>query len=74
MLELSLNEAGGSQLTPEQLRSAVETFLPKGGTPATRIAAIEAGLRSPMGQAMREAMAKWIVDSIVPVNRLVPDS
>ncbi len=61
-----------SQLDPEQLRKALANFLPKGATPAEQITAIEAALRSPMGQAMRDTMAKWIVDAIVPVTRLVP--
>ena len=57
---------------PEQLRAALANFLPKGASPAEQISAIEAGLRSPMGQSMRDAMAKWIVDAIIPVDRLVP--
>ena len=57
---------------PEQLRAALANFLPKGASPAEQIGAIEAGLRSPMGQSMRDAMARWIVDAIVPVDRLVP--
>jgi ubiquinone biosynthesis protein len=61
-----------SQFDPEQLRKALANFLPKGATPAEQITAIEAALRSPTGQAMRDTMAKWIVDAIVPVTRLVP--
>jgi len=60
------------QMAPEQLRFALANFLPKGATAAEQIRAIEAGLRSPAAQAMRDAMARWIVDSIVPVDRLVP--
>jgi len=60
------------QLAPEQLRAALANFLPKGATAAEQARAIEAGLRSPVGQAMRDSMARWIVDSIVPVDRLVP--
>ncbi|MFZ0804433.1 MAG: AarF/UbiB family protein, partial [Terriglobales bacterium] len=33
-----------------------------------------AALRSPAGQAMRDTMARWIVDEIVPVERLVPQA
>ena len=33
---------------------------------------IEAGLKSPAAEALRAAMARWIVDEIVPVARLVP--
>jgi ubiquinone biosynthesis protein len=63
------------QLAPEQLRAALANFLPKEGnqpTAAEQIRAIEAGLRSPAGQSMRDTMARWIVDEIVPVERLVP--
>ncbi len=65
-------EDGLRQLDPEQLRAALANFLPKNATAAEQTRAIEAGLRSPVGQAMRDAMARWIVDSIVPVARLVP--
>jgi ubiquinone biosynthesis protein len=65
-------EASLGQMAPEQLRAAMANFLPKGATSAEQTRAIEAGLRSPVGQAMRDAMARWIVDSIVPVERLVP--
>ena len=57
---------------PEQLRAALANFLPKDATTAEQIRAIEDGLKSPLGQSMREAMARWIVDAIVPVERLVP--
>jgi len=60
------------KLPPEQLRSAFAAFLPKDATPAEQTLAIEAGLRSPAGAALRDTMAKWIVDEIVPVERLVP--
>jgi len=55
-------------------RAALANFLPKGATTAEQIRAVEAGLRSPAGQAMRDTMARWIVDSIVPVARLVPQA
>ena len=59
-------------LAPEQLRAVLANFLPKGATSAEQARAIEARLRSPAGQSMRDTMARWIVDSIVPVERLVP--
>ena len=59
-------------MDPEQLRAALANFLPKGATAAEQVRAIETGLRSPVGQAMRETMARWIVDSVVPVDHLVP--
>ncbi len=61
-------------LTPKQLRAALADFLPKNATPDDQINAIEFGLRSPAGEALREAMARWIVDEIVPVDRLVPNA
>jgi ubiquinone biosynthesis protein len=60
------------QAAPEQLRVALTNFLPKSGTTAERTKAIEAALLSPVGQSMRETMARWIVDETVPVPRLVP--
>jgi ubiquinone biosynthesis protein len=56
------------------LRAALTDFLPKDSTAAERIRTIEAGLRSPAGQSLRDAMARWIVDEIVPVERLVPEA
>ena len=73
MLDASAIAAGFGQLAPEQLRAALENFLPK-GTAAEKIKAIEAGLCSPAGQSVREAMARWIVDGIVPVDALVPEA
>src|ERR1022692_1071110 len=67
-------EDGERQFAPEKLRAALANFLPKGASTAEKISAIEAGLRSPDGQAMRDTMARWIVDEIVPVERLVPQA
>lgn len=64
--------AGIRQLTPRQLRAAVADFLPKSGSYEEKITTIETGLRSLAGQSLRDAMAEWIVDEIVPVKRLVP--
>ena len=74
MLDASAIAAGFSLLPPDQLRAALENFLPQGATPAERISAIEAGLRSPAGQSGRDAMARWIVDQVVPVSELVPET
>ncbi|MBZ5651887.1 MAG: hypothetical protein LAO18_15540 [Acidobacteriia bacterium] len=74
MLDASVLEAGLSQIAPDQLRTALASFLPQNATPDERISAVEAGLRSPAGQSVRDAMAKWIVDVIVPVDRLVPQA
>jgi ubiquinone biosynthesis protein len=73
MLDASAIAAGFRQLAPDQLRTSLENFLPKGST-AERVNAIEAVLGSPVGQSLREAMARWIVDEIVPVETLVPES
>jgi ubiquinone biosynthesis protein len=74
MLDPSVIEAGFRQLAPEQLRTALAEFLPKDVSEAERIRAVEAALRSPAGQALRDTMARWIVDEIVPVERLVPEA
>jgi len=67
--------AGGlGTVAPSQLREAINQFLPANATAAEKIATIEVGLQSPLGQSLREAMAKWIVDEIVPVNALVPEA
>jgi ubiquinone biosynthesis protein len=70
----SIIEDGLRRLAPEQLRAALANFLPKGATAAEQSRAIEASLRSPAGEALRDAMARWIVDEIVPVERLVPQA
>jgi len=67
-------EGGLRHLAPEQLRAGLANFLPKGANADEQVRAIEAGLRSPTGEAMREAMARWIVEEIVPVERLVPQA
>lgn len=74
MLDASAITTGFRLLAPDQLRVALENFLPQGATTAEKIGAIEAGLRSPAGQSVRDAMARWIVDEIVPVDALVPQA
>ena len=73
-MDASAIAAGFGLLAPDQLRAALENFLPQGATPAEKISAIEAGLRSPAGQSVRAAMARWIVDEIIPVSQLVPEA
>jgi ubiquinone biosynthesis protein len=68
----SILGSGNGQFAPEQLRAFLANFLPKNATAAEQVRAIEAALNSPLGQSMRETMARWIVDSVVPVTRLVP--
>jgi ubiquinone biosynthesis protein len=65
---------GIREFDPKHLRTSIAAFLPKSGTRAERVAAIEAVLRGVAGQSMRDAMAEWIVDGIVPVARLVPEA
>jgi ubiquinone biosynthesis protein len=74
MLGALPNLAGFGQLTPDSLRATLENFLPKEATGDQKVATIEAALNSPAGQAMRETMARWIVDEIVPVGTLVPEA
>ncbi|MGA9860503.1 MAG: AarF/UbiB family protein [Terriglobales bacterium] len=74
VLDASLIEAGLRQLPPRQLRTALAHFLPQAATKEERIGAIEGALRSPAGQSLRDTMARWIVDEIVPVERLVPEA
>ena len=73
MLDVSAIAAGFGQLSPDQLRATLENFLPKGSA-SERVSAIEAALGSPAAQSLRETMARWIVDEIVPVESLVPES
>ncbi|HXJ90313.1 MAG TPA: AarF/UbiB family protein [Candidatus Binatia bacterium] len=73
MLDASAIAAGFGQFAPDQLRAALQNFLPRGST-AERVNAIEAALRTPVGHSLRAAMARWIVDEIVPVEALVPES
>jgi ubiquinone biosynthesis protein len=74
MSDLSSIDPAVTQFAPPQLRDVVASFLADKRTPAERVAAIESGLRSPMGESLREALARWIVDEIVPVERLVPEA
>jgi len=64
--------SGFPQFSPDQLRSALRNFLPQTASPAEQVSAIEAVLNSPTGKSLRDAMARWIVDEIVPVEKLVP--
>jgi len=74
MSALSTIEATLGQMAPDRLRRALIDFLPKEVSSEERLLAIEVGLQSPMGQALRDAMARWIVDEIVPVESLVPEA
>ncbi len=74
MFDPSLIAAKLRQMPPEQLRAALQELLPASATQEQRIAMIEAGLRSPMGQAVRAAMARWVTETVVPVEALVPET
>ena len=73
MLDASAIVASFGRVAPDQLRAALESFLPKGSR-VEQVKAIENALCGPIGQSLREAMARWIVDEIVPVESLVPES
>ena len=73
MLDASVIAGSFTQLVPGRWRAALENFLPRGSS-AERINTVEAALRSPVGQPLRDATARWIVDEIVPVKQLVPES
>ena len=73
MFDAAVILAGLRQLPPKQLRVALADFLPRKAAADERTHAIEDMLRSPAGQPLREAMARWIVGDIVPVERLVPE-
>ena len=72
MLDASAIAAGFGQLSPDQLRGVLENFLPADATAAEKTSAIQNALESMGGQALREAMARWIVDELVPLDSLVP--
>jgi hypothetical protein len=74
MFDAAVIEAGLRQLPPKQLRAALAGFLPQNATADERSRAVEDMLRSPAGQSLRNAMARWIVGEIVPVERLVPEA
>jgi ubiquinone biosynthesis protein len=72
MLDPSVLASSFRQLSPEQLRAAVASLLPPATPRAQRIATIEGILGSAADQSFRDAMARWIVDELVPVEHLVP--
>src|SRR5579871_2366834 len=74
MLDASAIAANVGQFTSDQLRTMLQNILPPDATAAEKIAAIKSGLESPLGRSLRDAMAKWVVDEIVPVDRLVPEA
>ncbi|HYB77022.1 MAG TPA: AarF/UbiB family protein [Candidatus Bathyarchaeia archaeon] len=74
MLDVTAIAGGLGQVAPSQLRAALENFLPQGATTEEKIRTIENGLKSPLGESLRDTMAKWIVDGIVPVDALVPNA
>jgi ubiquinone biosynthesis protein len=74
MLDASAIAAGLRLLAPDQLRTALETFLSQGATSTEKTRLIEEALQSPAAPSVRDAMARWIVDEIVPVDALVPEA
>jgi ubiquinone biosynthesis protein len=74
MLDVPITAADFGHFEPDQLQAALGSCVPQGATAAEKISAIQAALQSPVGQSLRDAMARWIVDEIVPVERLVPEA
>jgi ubiquinone biosynthesis protein len=74
MLDPSSILAELGHFSPDQLNLAIENLLPKTASTAQKISTVETGLNSPLGKSLREVMARWIVDQVVPVDRLVPES
>ncbi len=71
MLDASAIAAGFRQLAPDQLRTALATFLPKDTTRANRKSRHrEPPYGAQLGQSLRNTMARWIVNEIVPVERV----
>lgn len=67
-------EPSSRQLDRNQLRVLIDDFFPKNATTTQKITAVEAALTSPAGQFIREALAHWIVDELLPADHLVPAS
>ena len=74
MLDASAILAGFGQLAPDQIQKSIADFLPKSASTEEKTRKVEAVLNSPLGVSLRENMARWIVDSIVPVDTLVPET
>ena len=73
MLDVSVIEAGFAPASPGTVARCARQFpAPRRHGGRAHHSAIEAVLQSPAGQSMRDAMARWIVDGIVPVDSLVP--
>ena len=72
MPDTSLPGVVSNSIAAHQARAALAAFLPQKSTTAERVRAVEAVLSSPAGELLRGAMARWIVDETVPVERLVP--
>lgn len=72
MPDASVILAGFGQLAPDQLRATIETFLPRNASTEEKTRTVEGVLNSPIGVSLRESMARWIVETVVPVETLVP--
>lgn len=69
-----ITAAGLSRLAPGELRAKLAEFFPKNATSTQRISMIQVALQSPAGESLRDEMARWIVDEVVPVDALVPET
>ena len=74
MADASFIVAALQSRSARELRPLLETFLPPHATREQKITTLETAFNSSIGNVLREAIAKWIVDEIVPVARLVPKS
>jgi ubiquinone biosynthesis protein len=72
MPNVSVIEAGLGRSATERVRTALADLLSGNGTRAERISAIQGALLSPAGRSLRDTMARWIVEALVPVEKLVP--
>ena len=71
---LHAHRSGLGRLRRDNCAPRSKISCPKAQHRQRRVSAIEAGLRSPMGESVRETMARWIVDEVVPVDGLVPEA
>jgi ubiquinone biosynthesis protein len=58
--------------SPEQAYASMASLLPRNGTTAEKVSAIEAALGTPVGRLLRAQVGKLIVEKFVPVEALVP--
>src|SRR3569833_1088878 len=60
-------------LSPEEMHAALTLFLPAEATREQRIEIVAAALRSEQGPVLSRELGRWIVERLVPVERLLPN-